>query len=118
MQPNRTPHPPPPNLPLAGRTRLLYRMSLDFLHWTKAVPGIGKFWEKIAGQVGAGRGASPGSRGCSRPLRGNTSPCRPPKHGPAALGTLFAGGRGVACAVCGAASAAAHLLGPPRPCSC
>ncbi|KAL4419930.1 hypothetical protein ABPG75_007028 [Micractinium tetrahymenae] len=34
-----------------GRTRLLYRMSLDFLHWTKAVPGINKFWEKIAGQV-------------------------------------------------------------------
>lgn len=43
----------------AGRTRLLYRMSLDFLHWTKAVPGIGKFWEKIAGQVGAGRRPSP-----------------------------------------------------------
>ncbi|KAL4430402.1 hypothetical protein ABPG77_002208 [Micractinium sp. CCAP 211/92] len=34
-----------------GRTRLLYRMSLDFMHWTKAVPGINKFWEKIAGQV-------------------------------------------------------------------
>jgi len=41
----------PPLYCSAGRTRLLYRMSLDFLHWTKAVPGIDKFWRNIAGQV-------------------------------------------------------------------
>ena len=34
-----------------GRTRLLYRMSMDFLHWTKAVPGIQAFWAHIAQQV-------------------------------------------------------------------
>ena len=33
------------------RTRLLYRMSLDFLHWTRAVPGIQAFWRSIANQV-------------------------------------------------------------------
>lgn len=31
-------------------------MSLDFLHWTKHVPGIQQFWKNIAAQVGqAGR---------------------------------------------------------------
>ncbi|GAB4815962.1 hypothetical protein N2152v2_003008 [Parachlorella kessleri] len=35
----------------SGRTKLLYRMSLDFMHWTKHVPGIMKFWESIASQV-------------------------------------------------------------------
>jgi chlorophyllide a oxygenase len=34
-----------------GRTRLLYRMSLDFMHWTKAIPGIHRFWQSIAEQV-------------------------------------------------------------------
>jgi hypothetical protein len=35
-----------------GHTRLLYRMSLDFLNWTRYVPGIKALWRKIAGQVG------------------------------------------------------------------
>ena len=30
----------------------VYRMSLDFMHWTKHVPGIMRFWESIAAQVG------------------------------------------------------------------
>ena len=34
-----------------GHTRLLYRMSLDFMHWVKLVPGIQQFWQYIAGQV-------------------------------------------------------------------
>jgi chlorophyllide a oxygenase len=34
-----------------GHTRLLYRMSLDFMHWVKLVPGIQQFWKYIAGQV-------------------------------------------------------------------
>ncbi|KAI3425305.1 hypothetical protein D9Q98_009070 [Chlorella vulgaris] len=34
-----------------GRTRLLYRMSLDFMHWTRFVPGIQRFWRSIAAQV-------------------------------------------------------------------
>eukprot|EP00887_Chlorella_sp_A99_P000127 scaffold16.g127.t1 len=34
-----------------GRTRLLYSMSLDFMHWTRHVPGIQAFWRHIAGQV-------------------------------------------------------------------
>lgn len=34
-----------------GHTRLLYRMSMDFLQWVKWVPGIHKFWQNIAGQV-------------------------------------------------------------------
>lgn len=34
-----------------GHTRLLYRMSLDFLGWLQYVPGIEKFWQYIAGQV-------------------------------------------------------------------
>ena len=39
-----------------GRSRLLYRMSMDFLHWTKHVPFIEAFWAHIAKQVG-GRAA-------------------------------------------------------------
>lgn len=34
-----------------GHTRLLYRMSLDFMDWTRHVPGIQAFWVYIAGQV-------------------------------------------------------------------
>ena len=34
-----------------GRTRLLYRMSMDFLAWTRHVPLIKRFWASIAGQV-------------------------------------------------------------------
>jgi len=35
-----------------GRSRLLYRMSMDFLQWTKHVPFIQAFWAHIAKQVG------------------------------------------------------------------
>jgi len=35
----------------SGSTRLLYRMSLDFMGWARHVPGITKFWESIAAQV-------------------------------------------------------------------
>lgn len=40
-----------------GRTRLLYRMSMDFLGWSRSIPFIQNFWGKIAQQVGlvAGR---------------------------------------------------------------
>ena len=34
-----------------GHTRLLYRMSMDFMGWTRFVPGIQQFWSSIAGQV-------------------------------------------------------------------
>lgn len=34
-----------------GHTRLLYRMSMDFLGWTRYVPGIQKIWKAVAGQV-------------------------------------------------------------------
>lgn len=34
-----------------GHTRLLYRMSLDFMGWLQYVPKIQVFWEYIAGQV-------------------------------------------------------------------
>lgn len=34
-----------------GHTRLLYRMSMDFMHWVKWVPFIQNFWQRIAGQV-------------------------------------------------------------------
>jgi chlorophyllide a oxygenase len=34
-----------------GHTRLLYRMSLDFMPWLKVIPGISIFWNYIAGQV-------------------------------------------------------------------
>jgi hypothetical protein len=36
----------------AGYTRLLYRMSMDFLGWARYVPGIQKVWKGVAGQVG------------------------------------------------------------------
>lgn len=35
----------------AGTTRLLYRMSMDFLGWARFVPGIQKVWKGVAGQV-------------------------------------------------------------------
>lgn len=34
-----------------GHTRLLYRMSMDFMDWVQYVPGIQRFWKYIAGQV-------------------------------------------------------------------
>ena len=34
-----------------GHTRLLYRMSMDFMQWAIWVPGIKAFWRRIAGQV-------------------------------------------------------------------
>ena len=34
-----------------GRTRLLYRMSLDFAGWAKFVPGIELVWTEMASQV-------------------------------------------------------------------
>ena len=37
-----------------GRTRLLYRMSMDFLGWTRWVPGIQAFWAGIAQQARPG----------------------------------------------------------------
>mmetsp|Transcript_45722 Transcript_45722/g.76194 ORF Transcript_45722/g.76194 Transcript_45722/m.76194 type:complete len:536 (+) Transcript_45722:248-1855(+) len=40
------------NLPAKeGRTRLLYRMSLDFLGWVRYVPGIQLLWKQVANQV-------------------------------------------------------------------
>ena len=36
-----------------GHTRLLYRMSMDFMGWARMVPGIQRFWQHIAGQVSA-----------------------------------------------------------------
>lgn len=40
----------------AGHTRLLYRMSMDFLGWVRHVPGIQAVWKSVAGQVGCGVG--------------------------------------------------------------
>jgi chlorophyllide a oxygenase len=34
-----------------GHTRLLYRMSLDFMSWARFIPGIKQAWEKVAAQV-------------------------------------------------------------------
>jgi chlorophyllide a oxygenase len=34
-----------------GHTRLLYRMSLDFMGWVRYVPGILNVWKSVAGQV-------------------------------------------------------------------
>jgi chlorophyllide a oxygenase len=34
-----------------GHTRLLYRMSMDFMVWVRYVPGIQTFWKQIAAQV-------------------------------------------------------------------
>lgn len=35
----------------AGRTRLLYRMGLDFAGWAKSVPGMQLVWAEMANQV-------------------------------------------------------------------
>ncbi|GLI60511.1 hypothetical protein VaNZ11_002675 [Volvox africanus] len=34
-----------------GHTRLLYRMSLDFMPWVRYVPFIDRVWKQVAGQV-------------------------------------------------------------------
>merc|ERR1712113_85066 len=34
-----------------GKCRLLYRMSLDFLDWSKYLPGIQKLWKAVANKV-------------------------------------------------------------------
>lgn len=34
-----------------GHTRLLYRMSMDFLGWARYIPGIEKVWKNVAAQV-------------------------------------------------------------------
>ena len=34
-----------------GHTRLLYRMSLDFLGWMRSVPFIDHVWKGVAAQV-------------------------------------------------------------------
>mmetsp|Transcript_9484 Transcript_9484/g.25790 ORF Transcript_9484/g.25790 Transcript_9484/m.25790 type:complete len:581 (-) Transcript_9484:13-1755(-) len=34
-----------------GHTRLLYRMSMDFMGWMRFVPGIERVWKAVAGQV-------------------------------------------------------------------
>lgn len=34
-----------------GNTRLLYRMSMDFMGWAKYVPGVQSLWKSVAGQV-------------------------------------------------------------------
>ena len=34
-----------------GHTRLLYRMSMDFMGWMRYVPGIDEVWKSVAGQV-------------------------------------------------------------------
>lgn len=39
-----------------GHTRLLYRMSMDFIPWLRHVPFIDRVWKKVAAQVsGEGR---------------------------------------------------------------
>ena len=49
-----------------GRSRLLYRMSMDFLQWTKHVPFIESFWAHIAKQVTSSDG---------RPCHQSVAPC-------------------------------------------
>ena len=34
-----------------GRTRLLYRMALDFMPWARGLPGADALWRRVAGQV-------------------------------------------------------------------
>ncbi len=34
-----------------GHTRLLYRMSMDFIPWLRHVPYIDRVWKKVAAQV-------------------------------------------------------------------
>lgn len=36
-----------------GYTRLLYRMSMDFMSWIRYVPNIEQVWKGVAGQVRA-----------------------------------------------------------------
>jgi chlorophyllide a oxygenase len=64
-----------------GRTRLLYRMSLDFMHWTRFVPGIQRFWRSIAAQVGGCAGARL-SRICTKDdvQRWQAVPVAAPQH--------------------------------------
>eukprot|EP00210_Caulerpa_lentillifera_P008667 g8266.t1 len=39
-------------LPTDNRTtKLMYRMSLDFMHWTRHLPGIQNLWKNVARQV-------------------------------------------------------------------
>lgn len=38
-----------------GHTRLLYRMSLDFMNWVRYVPFIDRVWTAVAGQVRDGQ---------------------------------------------------------------
>lgn len=45
-----------------GSTRLLYRMSLDFMPWARHVPFIDRVWKSVAGQVRAGGGRGAGGR--------------------------------------------------------
>ena len=42
-----------------GRTRLLYRMSMDFVAWTRHIPFIQNFWTRIANQVRLQHGVVP-----------------------------------------------------------
>ena len=37
----------------AGKTRLLYRMSMDFMGWARHVPFIRALWKSVADQVGS-----------------------------------------------------------------
>lgn len=57
-------------LSAAGTTRLLYRMSMDFLGWARYVPGIQKVWKGVAGQVG--QAGSAYARACLVTLVGHT----------------------------------------------
>lgn len=34
-----------------GQTKILYRMSIDFMKWAKWVPGADRLWKNIAKQV-------------------------------------------------------------------
>lgn len=35
----------------AGRTRLLYRLALDFVPWTRGLPVMDSVWKRVAGQI-------------------------------------------------------------------
>ena len=70
-----------------GHTRLLYRMSMDFMGWVRFVPGVQRFWRYIASQVRVGWGGVVGALGggwrgpwgCARPSLDPPSLCyRPP----------------------------------------
>ena len=45
-----------------GHTRLLYRMSTDFLGWTDGIPGMQRFWRHMAGQARAAAAAARAAR--------------------------------------------------------